>query len=56
MKTVDPGELAFRYQFRLRLQPMLHLVPVPGTLVHISEIGASGHFIRRQHEISLVGI
>jgi hypothetical protein len=27
MKTVNPGELAFREQLRLGVQPMLHLMP-----------------------------
>src|ERR1035438_9889932 len=46
MKTVNPGEFAFREQFRLGFQPMLHLVPGQRTLVHITEVGLSGHFIR----------
>jgi hypothetical protein len=27
MKAVSPGEVAFREQLRLGLQPMLHIVP-----------------------------
>ena len=46
MKTVTPGELAFRDQFRLSLQPMLHLVPLQRTLVGITEVCFSGHFVR----------
>lgn len=46
MKTVNPREIAFRDQFRLRRQPMLDLVPLPRSLVYITEIGPSGYFIR----------
>jgi len=46
MKTVNPGEFAFREQLRLGLQPVLHIVSGPRTLVHITEVGPSGHFVR----------
>jgi len=46
MKTVNPGEFAFRDQLRLGLQPMLYLVPGQRTLVQITEVGFSGHFVR----------
>ena len=43
---MDPGLIAFRDQIRLRLHPVLDLVPGPGALVHITEIGTPGHFVR----------
>ena len=43
METVDPSEIAFREQFRLRGQPVLHLVSGQRTFVHISEVGLFGH-------------
>jgi len=46
MKTVNPGEFAFREQLRLGLQPMLHIMPGQRTLVDITEVGLSGHFVR----------
>ena len=46
MKTVNPGKLAFREQLRLGLQPVLHIVPGERTLVHITEVGPSSHFVR----------
>ena len=45
MKPVDSGEVAFFYQSGLSLQPVLHIVPWQGSLVHVSEIGPSGHFV-----------
>ena len=46
MKTVDPGEVAFRKQLRLGLQPMLHMVPVQRTLAQIIEVCPSGDLVR----------
>ena len=46
MKTVDPGEIAFRKQLRLGLQPMLHMVPVQRTLAQITEVCPSGDLVR----------
>ena len=46
MNTVSPGKVPFREQMRLGLQPVLHIVPGLRTLVHITEVGSSGHFIR----------
>jgi hypothetical protein len=46
MKTVNPGQVAFRDQLLLGLQPVLYLVPGLRTLVHITEVGPSGHFVR----------
>ena len=43
---MDPSLIAFGDQIRLRLEPVLHLVTGPGTLVHITEVGAPGHFVR----------
>jgi len=45
MKTMSPGEIAFREQLRLSLQPVLHIMPGQRTLVHISEVGSPGHFV-----------
>src|SRR5580698_3136145 len=56
MKTVNTREIPFRDQFRLRCQPVLHLVSVQRTLVHVSEVGASRHFVRWRREISFAGI
>ncbi len=42
---MNPGKVAFRKQFRFGLQPMLNLVAGLRALVHISEIGLSGHLI-----------
>ena len=46
MKTVDPGEVAFRKQLRLGLQPMLRMVPVQRTLAQIIEVCPSGDLVR----------
>src|ERR1035437_217951 len=46
METVSPGLVPFREQLRLGLQPVLHLVPGQRTLVHITEVGPSGHLLR----------
>ena len=46
MKTVNPSEVAFRDQLRFGLQPVLHIVAGLRTLVDISEVCPSGHFIR----------
>ena len=46
MKTVDPGEIAFRNQLRFGLQPMLHMMPVQRTLTQIIEVCPSGDLVR----------
>ena len=46
VKTVNPGEVAFRDQFRLGRQPMLHVAPLRRTFVQISEVGPPGNFVR----------
>ena len=46
VKPVNPGEIAFCDQFRLRLQPVLHLMTGQRTLVLITEIGPAGYFVR----------
>ena len=46
MKAVNPRLVPLRDQFRFRRQPMLHLMSVARTLIHISEKSFSGHFIR----------
>jgi len=51
MKPMHPGELAFREQLGLGLQPMLHFMPGQRTLVDITEVGLSGDFIRRGYKI-----
>jgi len=51
VKAVSPGEISLGDQFRLSRQPMLDLVARLRTLVHITEIGLSGHFVRRCHQI-----
>jgi len=45
MKTMDTGQIPFRNQFCLCGQPVLHLMSIQRTLVHISEISASRHFV-----------
>ena len=54
VKSMNPGEIAFRDQFRLRLQPVLHLMTGRGALVYIAKVGFSGDFIRRRHKIYFV--
>src|ERR1700691_29866 len=49
---MDPGAIAFRDQFRLGLEPMLHMASRLRTLVHITEISPSGHFVRRRDKIN----
>jgi hypothetical protein len=46
------GEVAFREQLSLSLKPMLHLVAGQRTLVHITEVCPSGHFVRGGRKIS----
>ena len=46
MEAVNPGEVAFREQLGLGLQPVLHIVPGLRALVHITEVRPSGHFVR----------
>ena len=43
---MNPGEIAFRDQFRLRLQPVLHLVTGQRTLVLITKVGSTGYLVR----------
>ena len=38
MKTMNPGEVALGEQMGLGVQPVLHIVPGQGTLVHIAEV------------------
>jgi len=45
MKTKNPGEVAFRQQLGLGLQPVLHIMAGLRTLVHITEICPSLHFV-----------
>jgi hypothetical protein len=54
MKAMNAGKIAFRDQFRLSRQPMLHFMAGQRTLIHIAEVGAAGHFIRRGREISFI--
>ena len=51
---MNAGEFAFREQLRLGRQPMLHFVPLLRTLVHITEVGPSGHFVRCRRKINFV--
>ena len=46
VKPMNPGEVAFGEQLRLGLQPVLHIAPGPRTLVQITEVSPSGHFVR----------
>ena len=46
VKPMNPGEVAFGEQLRFGLQPVLHIAPGPRTLVHITEVCPSGHFVR----------
>ena len=46
MKSMNPGEVAFRDQFRLGLQPVLHIVTGQRTLVLITEVSPAGHLVR----------
>jgi hypothetical protein len=45
METVNAGEVPFREQLRLGLQPVLHIVPRQGTLVHKTKVGPPGHLV-----------
>ena len=54
VKTVHAGAVALGDQFRLGGQPMLHLVALARTLVHISEVGPPGHLVRRGRKIDFV--
>ncbi len=56
VKTMRSLLDAFRDQLHLRLLPMLHLVSVLRTLVHISEVGPPGHFVRCRREGNFVGV
>ena len=55
MKAVAAGQIAFRNQIRLRLQPMLHLMAGLGTLIFIGKVSFPGHLIRRGCEIYFIG-
>jgi len=46
MKAVNPGEVAFRQQLRLGIQPVLHITPGLRALVDIKEVRPSGYFVR----------
>ena len=43
---MNPRLIAFRNQFRFRLEPVLHIVAGCRTLVFIGEIGSPCHLIR----------
>jgi hypothetical protein len=45
MKTVNRGEVPFREQMCLSLQPVLHIVSGQRPLVHITEVGPSSHLV-----------
>jgi len=55
MKAVGAGQIAFRDQIRLCLQPMLHLMAGLGTLIFIGKVSFPGHLIRRGCEINFIG-
>jgi hypothetical protein len=46
VKTMDAGAIAFRDQFRLGRQPVLHLVTGQRTSIFIGEVSLPGHFVR----------
>jgi len=54
MKTVNPGEIALRDQFRLSRQPMLHIVAGQRTMILITEVSPTGHLVRCWHKINFV--
>ena len=52
METVNPGEIPFREQIGLGLQPVLHIVSGQRTLVHITEVRPPGDLVRRRHKVN----
>ncbi len=52
MITVNPGEVPFREQIRLSLQPVLHIVSGQRTLVHITQVSSPGDLVRRRHKVN----
>jgi len=54
METVDAGAVAFRREFRLRFEPVLHIVAGLGTLVFVGEVGPARDFIRRGRKVDFV--
>ncbi len=51
---MNAREVAFRDQFRLRRQPMLHMLPLQRTVVHITEVGSSRHFVGGRRKVDFV--
>ena len=54
VKPMNPGEIAFRDQFRLRLQPVLNIMTGQRTLVLITEVSPAGHLVRCRRKINFV--
>ena len=54
VKPMNPGEIPFLDQFRLRLQPVLNIATGQRTLVLITKIGSAGHLVRCRRKISFV--
>ena len=54
MKAMDACAIAFRDQFGLGGEPVLHLVTGKRTLVYVGEVCPPGHFVRRRHKINSV--
>jgi hypothetical protein len=46
VKSMCAGAIAFRDQLRLGIQPVLHMLALRRTLVHIAKIGPPGDFVR----------
>ena len=42
---MNPGEVPFREQMRLSLQPVLHIVAGQRTLVQITEVSPPGYLV-----------
>ena len=51
---MDAGEFAFRNQFRLRREPMLYFVALSRTLIYITKVCPSSHFVLCRHKINFV--
>ena len=54
VKSMSPGQIALREQFRLRLQPVLDIASRRRTLVYIAEVRPPGHFVRGRRKITSV--
>jgi len=54
VNPMNPGKFAFREQFRLGFQPVLHFVPGQRTLVDITEVCPARHLVRRYRKINFV--